>query len=199
MLSALPTRFLQPGSIKMLHLQFCQERDVKVSHLAYISQQISTVLVVPVMPLWFCGVRPGTCTSIVSTPTNGPRSFVLPHLHRMLHVMIAWSSRNFSRWQKFLGQKGEEKRHNDTMTWLQTELDYLSYLPSYHHAICNPKNCMPYAAVIFEEPQFAYDVAKEYKEHVDSVRRDRSLEEFLEARLVKLIIIHISNPFRVEV
>jgi hypothetical protein len=119
----------------MLHLQFCQERDVKVSHLAYISQQISTVLVVPVMPLWFCGVRPGTCTSIVSTPTNGPRSFVLPHLHRMLHVMIAWSSRNFSRWQKFLGQKGEEKRHNDTMTWLQTELDYLSYLPSYHHAI----------------------------------------------------------------
>ena len=58
---------------------------------------------------------------------------------------------------------------------------------------------MPYAAVIFEEPQFAYDVAKEYKEHVDSVRRDRSLEEFLEARLVKLIITHISNPFRVEV
>ena len=54
---------------------------------------------------------------------------------------------------------------------------------------------MPYAAVIFEEPQFAYDVAKEYKEHVDSVRRDRSLEEFLEARLVKLIITHISNPF----
>lgn len=56
-----------------------------------------------------------------------------------------------------------------------------------------PKKCMPYAAVIFEEPQFAYDVAKEYKEHVDSVRRDRSLEEFLEARLVKLIITHIST------
>lgn len=31
-----------------------------------------------------------------------------------------------------------------------------------------------------EDPQMAFDVAREYKEHVDSVKRDRQLEEWLE-------------------
>lgn len=36
----------------------------------------------------------------------------------------------------------------------------------------------------------AYDVAKEYKEHIDSVKRDRELEEWLEAgSLVRSIFI----------
>lgn len=32
-----------------------------------------------------------------------------------------------------------------------------------------------------EDPQMAFDVAREYKLHVDSVKRDRELEEWLEA------------------
>jgi len=39
-------------------------------------------------------------------------------------------------------------------------------------------------AFCFKDPQTAYDVAVEYKEHIDSVKRDRELEQFLEAGLV---------------
>lgn len=41
-----------------------------------------------------------------------------------------------------------------------------------------------------KDQQMAYDVAKEYKEHIDSVKRDRELEEWLEAgSLVRSIFI----------
>ena len=35
--------------------------------------------------------------------------------------------------------------------------------------------------LLSQSPQMAYDVAKEYKEHVDSIKRDRQLEQYLQA------------------
>ena len=41
----------------------------------------------------------------------------------------------------------------------------------------------PSVDAMSKDSQMAFDVAKEYKLHVDSVKKDRDLEEFLEAWL----------------
>ena len=74
-------------------------------------------------------------------------------------AMIASNSKNCSRWRRCLAVKAQVQPKFAT-----TELYGL------------PKHMLTH-----EDPQMAFDVAREYKLHVDSVKRDRELEEWLEA------------------
>ena len=47
-----------------------------------------------------------------------------------------------------------------------------------------------------EDPQMAFDVAREYKEHVDSVKKDRQLEEWLEVGLIEPPVLCLFSPTR---